>query len=134
MAKTSAAKSQSIYGVHPGVAMVQKSLADLKQKTGRSLEEWIALVKREAPKGEKERRDWLKTKHKLGMNSASWIAERAADQSYTCDPPPGRHVVLTFTLWRPQRPRIAPSDGRWTGHSGRFRCGAQGPVEPLAVH
>jgi hypothetical protein len=61
MAKTSAAKSQSIYGVHPGVAMVQKSLADLKQKTGRSLEEWIALVKREAPKGEKERRDWLKT-------------------------------------------------------------------------
>ena len=77
MAKTSAAKSQSIYGVHPGVAMVQKSLADLKEKTGRSLEEWIALVKKEAPKGEKEQREWLKTKHKLGMNVASWIAERA---------------------------------------------------------
>ena len=77
MARTSAAKSQSIYSVHPGVAMVQKSLAELKGKTGRSLEEWIALVKREAPKGEKERREWLKTKHKLGMNSASWIAERA---------------------------------------------------------
>ena len=57
--------------------MVQKSLADLKEKTGRSLEEWIALVEKEAPKGEKERREWLKTKHKLGMNSASWIAERA---------------------------------------------------------
>jgi hypothetical protein len=87
MAKTSAAKSQSIYGVHPGVAMVQKSLADLKQKTGRSLEEWIALVKREAPKGEKERRDWLKTKHKLGMNSASWIAERADGNGGDFDTP-----------------------------------------------
>jgi hypothetical protein len=87
MAKTSAAKSQSIYGVHPGVAMVQKSLADLKEKTGRSLEEWIALVKKEAPKGEKERREWLKTKHKLGMNSASWIAERADRNGGDLDAP-----------------------------------------------
>jgi hypothetical protein len=87
MAKTSAAKSQSIYGVHPGVAMVQKSLAELKEKTGRSLEEWIALVKKEAPKGEKERRDWLKTKHKLGMNSASWIAERADRNGGDLDTP-----------------------------------------------
>jgi Domain of unknown function (DUF5655)/Domain of unknown function (DUF4287) len=87
MAKTSAAKSQSIYGVHPGVAMVQKSLADLKEKTGRSLEEWIALVKKEAPKGEKERREWLKVKHKLGMNSASWIAERADRNGGDLDTP-----------------------------------------------
>ena len=89
MAKTSAAKSQSIYGVHPGVAMVQKSLAELKEKTGRSLEEWIALVKKEAPKGENERREWLKTKHKLGMNSASWIAERADRSGGDLDTPEG---------------------------------------------
>jgi hypothetical protein len=89
MAKTSAAKSQSIYRVHPGVAMVQKSLADLKEKTGRSLEEWIALVKKEGPKGEKERRQWLKTKHKLGMNSASWIAERADRNGGDLDTPEG---------------------------------------------
>jgi hypothetical protein len=77
MPKTSAAKSSSIYGVHPGVAMVQKWVAELKEKTGRSLEEWITLVNREAPKGEAERRAWLKTKHKLGTNSAEWIAKRA---------------------------------------------------------
>ena len=76
MAKTSAAKSQSLYDVHPGVAMVQKWVAELKEKTGRSLEEWIALVKKEGPKEEKARREWLKTKHKLGTNSAWWIAER----------------------------------------------------------
>jgi hypothetical protein len=73
----SAVKTPALYDVHPGVAMVQKWVAELKSKTGRSLEEWLALVKKEGPKGEKARREWLKAKHKLGANSA-WIAERAA--------------------------------------------------------
>jgi Domain of unknown function (DUF5655)/Domain of unknown function (DUF4287) len=77
MAKAGAVRSESLYGVHPGVAMVQKWVAELKDKTGRSLEEWIALVKKEGPKDEKGCRDWLKAKHKLGTNSAWWIAERA---------------------------------------------------------
>ena len=77
MPRTSAAKAKSLYAVHPGVAMVQKWVAELKPKTGRSLEEWLALVKKEGPKDEKSRRDWLKSKHKLGTNSAWWIAERA---------------------------------------------------------
>ena len=72
------AKTQVLYDVHPGVAMVQKWVADLKRKTGHSLEEWLLLVKKEGPKDEKPRREWLKTKHKLGTNSAWWIAERAA--------------------------------------------------------
>ncbi len=76
MAKTGAAKSKSSYDVHPGVAMVQKWIAELKGKTGRSLDEWIALAKKEGPKEDKARREWLKTKHKLGTNSAGWISER----------------------------------------------------------
>lgn len=76
MAKTGAAKSESIYGVHPGVAMGQKWVAELKEKTGRSLEEWTALVKKEGPTGHMERVKWLKTKHKIGHNSAWGIAER----------------------------------------------------------
>ncbi|HEX8765022.1 MAG TPA: DUF5655 domain-containing protein [Candidatus Acidoferrum sp.] len=72
------AKTQTLYDVHPGVAMVQQWVAELQSKTGRSLEEWLALVKQEGPKGEKARREWLKTKHKLGTNSAWWISERAA--------------------------------------------------------
>jgi hypothetical protein len=51
MRKASAASKQSLYDVHPGVGMVQKWVAELKRKTGRSLEEWIALVKREGPQG-----------------------------------------------------------------------------------
>ena len=71
------AKTQALYDVHPGVAMAQKWVAELKSKTGRSLEEWLALAKKEGPKDEKSRREWLKNNHKLGTNSAWWIAERA---------------------------------------------------------
>jgi hypothetical protein len=77
MAKAKTAREAGLYDVHPGVAMVQKWVAELKKKTGRSLEEWIAFVKKDGPKGEQSRRQWLKTKHKLGTNSAWWIAERA---------------------------------------------------------
>ncbi len=69
---------KSIYGVHPGVAMTQKWVGELKQKTGRSLDEWLRLIRKSGPKDEKERREWLKTEHGLGTNSAWWLAERAA--------------------------------------------------------
>jgi hypothetical protein len=39
---TAKSVSKSIYSVHPGVAMVQKWVVELRQKTGRSLDEWIA--------------------------------------------------------------------------------------------
>jgi hypothetical protein len=86
MPKASLAKSESLYGVHPSVAMVQKWLAELKEETGRSMEEWLALVKKEGPKDEKSRREWLKSRHKLGTNKASWIAERAEGKSWEDTP------------------------------------------------
>jgi hypothetical protein len=67
--------------------MVQKWVFELKAKTGRSLDEWIAFVKKEGPKGEHERRAWLKTKHKLGTNSAWWIAERVDGKAGEEDTP-----------------------------------------------
>jgi hypothetical protein len=68
---------KSIYSVHPGVLMTQKWIAELKQKTGRSLEEWLRYIKKSGPKGETERRAWLKEEHGLGTNTAWWLAERA---------------------------------------------------------
>jgi len=76
MPKT-ATKTKSIYGVHPGVLMTQKWVAELKQKTGRTLDEWIKFIKKEGPPTEQARRDWLKEQHKLGTNSAWWLAERS---------------------------------------------------------
>lgn len=77
MGRAATETKKSIYGVHPGVAMTQKWVAELKQKTGRSLEEWLRLIKKSGPKDEKARREWLKTEHGLGTNYASWLAERA---------------------------------------------------------
>jgi Domain of unknown function (DUF5655)/Domain of unknown function (DUF4287) len=78
MAKTATKAAQkSIYSVHPGVTMVQKWIAELKQKTGRTLEEWLKLIKQEGPPTEKERREWLKTEHGLGTNTAWWFARRS---------------------------------------------------------
>ena len=81
------AKAKTIYDVHPGVAMVQKWLAELKENTGRSMEEWLALVKKQGPKDEKSRREWLKTNHKVATNSAWWIAERAEGKGGDEDSP-----------------------------------------------
>jgi len=87
MAKAKEAKSANLYDVHPGVAMVQKWVAELKEKTGRSLEEWVALAKKEGPKEDKARREWLKTKHKFGTNNAWWISERVDGKGTEEDSP-----------------------------------------------
>jgi hypothetical protein len=75
-------RHQPPYSVHPGVAMVQDWLARLPEKTGKTLEQWIELVKKSGPAGEKARRDWLKKEHNLGTNSAWWIAERAEGKGW----------------------------------------------------
>jgi hypothetical protein len=68
------AKPKSLFSVHPSVAMTQKMAATLQEKTGRSLDEWLALLKKSGAKTEKERRAWLKSAHGLGMNTAWAIA------------------------------------------------------------
>ncbi len=84
----SATKNKSSrYGVHPGIAMMQKWIGELKEKTGRSLDEWIAYCKKSGPKTEAERRDWLKHEHGLGTNSAWWIAERVEGKGGDDDSP-----------------------------------------------
>ncbi len=80
-------QKKSIYSVHPGVLMTQKWITELKQKTGRSLEEWLAYIKKSGPKDERGRRAWLKEEHSLGTNTAGWLAERAEGKGEeTSDP------------------------------------------------
>lgn len=69
-------KSYAAYDLHPSVMMVQKMLAGLKDKTGRSLQEWIQLARKQNPKDETSLRAWLKDRHGLGTNYAWWLAEQ----------------------------------------------------------
>jgi hypothetical protein len=80
-------KKPNPYSVSPGVKMMQDWIATLKQKTGRSVDEWLVFVKKHGPPTEKERRDWLKAEHGLGTNSAWWIAERAEGKGTEEDDP-----------------------------------------------
>jgi len=86
MPKT-ATKEKSIYGIHPGVLMTQRWVAELKQKTGRTLDEWIKLIRKSGPKDEQARRAWLKEEYGLGTNSAWWLAERAEGKGSETDDP-----------------------------------------------
>jgi hypothetical protein len=76
----------STYDVHPSVKMVQEWIVALPKKSGRSLDEWLALVRKQAPKDEVGRREWLKKEHGLGTNTAWWIAERSFGRGEDDDP------------------------------------------------
>jgi hypothetical protein len=57
--------------------MVRKWTEALPAKTGRSLDEWLELVKASRVRDEKECRAWLKDVHELPTNTAYRIAERS---------------------------------------------------------
>ncbi len=82
-----AAKTLGPSSVHPGVAQTQKWIQELPKKTGRSLEEWVALTEGSGPPTEKERREWLKKEHQLGTISAAWIAGRLEGKNTEEDSP-----------------------------------------------
>ena len=82
-----AAKSNSVYSIHPGIAMMQKWIRELPSKTGRSLEEWVELTRESGPPTEKERVEWLKKQYQLGTNYAKSIAERVDGKGTEDDSP-----------------------------------------------
>jgi Domain of unknown function (DUF5655) len=80
-------KNKSVYSVHPGVLMTQKWIGELKQKSGRSLEEWLKLIKKEGPADEKARRDWLREKYGQNTMTATWLAERSVGKGAAMEDP-----------------------------------------------
>jgi len=68
---------QSLYSLHPAYAMEAGYAKNLFERTGKTMEEWVEIVKRSGPPTEKERRAWLKDEHGFTANYAWWVAERA---------------------------------------------------------
>jgi hypothetical protein len=66
------------FDVHPGVAMVQKWVAELPAKTGRTLDQWTAIVKKLPQPTAKEKRDHLNAEYGFGTVAAGWLVECAA--------------------------------------------------------
>jgi len=70
-------KKKSLYSMHPSFDYEEAGLRLIKERTGNTLEEWIAHVKRNGPAEPKARLAWLK-KQGLTMNYAGWVASRAS--------------------------------------------------------
>ena len=62
-------------------------MAQLKERTGKTLDEWVQEAIASGPPTEKERRVWLKEEHGLGTNYAWWVAERAEGKGTEHDSP-----------------------------------------------
>lgn len=95
MAKRSTTSSP--YSVHPSIRMVVDWVDTLKEKTGRSLDEWMAFIKARGPKDEKGRREWLVKEHKLGTNSAWWLAEKATNPAKLAEDTPEGYLKIAPT-------------------------------------
>jgi hypothetical protein len=54
--------------------MNESVIANLPEKTGKSLHQWLTLLQQAGPLSEKEKAAWLKSQHGLGAVTASLIA------------------------------------------------------------
>lgn len=77
MPKSTAAAKKSPYSLHPGYAMETTAMAKLIERTGKTLEQWMKIVKKSGLPTAKERAEWLESEHGLTTNYASWVADRA---------------------------------------------------------
>lgn len=76
-----ARKKAATYDVHPSTRLMVHWVEELKAKTGRTLDEWVAHINATGPKAEEARRAWLKEEFGLGTNTAWWLAERSVGKT-----------------------------------------------------
>jgi hypothetical protein len=90
-------RKNSVYTLHPGFAMEESSLRNLKERTGRTLEDWIRIVKKSGRALEKERIAWLKEAHGITTNYAMWIANGVDGGGSAADYDPDAMVEAMFS-------------------------------------
>lgn len=90
--KSTVRKKEIPYATSVVVAMEEKWLARIEEKTGRSYEAWRKLVKKDGPKDGKARVAWLKKTHKLSPMTAHFIANDRYEDADAYDP---RRCVAT---------------------------------------
>lgn len=69
------------FDVHPGVAMIRKWADDLPGKTGRTLDDWAALVRRQKFDTHKPAMAWLIAEYGMNGPSAMHVAEYVFNQA-----------------------------------------------------
>jgi len=80
------------YDVHPTVDYARAVIANMPDKTGRSIKQWVKLLKADGPRETRERRAGLKSEHGLGMTTGYMIVDWAED-SGKVDLDPKSHLA-----------------------------------------
>ncbi len=74
-----------MYSVHPSIAYINSIVRQLSKTTGKSLDQWIEIIKQTGPSTIAERRTWLKENFGLGATTANLLAEYASGQQVETD-------------------------------------------------
>jgi hypothetical protein len=72
---------KSIYSTHPSIAHWHAMLQSLPDRTGKTMEEWLALLHKSGLESVSERRKWLKEKHGLGLSTIGLILDEDEHKS-----------------------------------------------------
>lgn len=86
--------------------MINAIIANMKEKTGRSLEEWEAVARKNGPATARELRSWLKAEQGLGHVAAGIVADAALglDRYVAYDDPDALLNALFSEVNEPLRP------------------------------
>jgi len=95
---------KSLYSPPPHHDREATYQANLQKRTGKTLEEWVGIVKRDGPESEKERREWLKSRHQFTTIYAWWVAEVAEGKDRVGGYDPEAYVAAMFA----DRPALRP--------------------------
>jgi hypothetical protein len=95
-AKRTKTKKGSLYSLHPSFAMEETARVNLKERTGKTLEQWVKLVKKSAGSSINERWAWLKEQG-LTTNYARWVAEQAEGKGSAESYDPEAYVATMFS-------------------------------------
>ena len=69
------------YDVHPAVILAPQWIAALPVRTGRSLHQWLELIRTQGPRNPWACWQWLQTRFHLGSRLAWWLADIAGEDS-----------------------------------------------------
>jgi predicted transport protein len=78
------------------IDMMAAVARNLPEKTGKTLEDWVDLAKREGPSIRKERVAWLKSTHGLGHSTASIITAESMKADDYIEPTPDELVATQY--------------------------------------
>lgn len=98
--------------------MHEAMVRNLQKNTGKTLEQWIEVVKKSGPKERKEKITWLRLKHQLGSGQAATIAKAMYDcmSDHEADFLVQMHFNGNKDYQKPIYDKIAAAVRKWGTH------------------